>query len=403
MPASPPLAALRVLDLADDSLTYAGRLLADLGADVVLVEPPGGGQGRRRPPFANAADGTPVSLHFAYMGAGKRAITLDLEADGGPDLFLRLAASADVVLSTSPPGHLDDLGLDYETLRAANPKIILTSVTPFGLTGPRRHWRGSDLTAWALSGVLPTMGDPDRPPTVPGGEQAYVTASLNAAIGTLVAARAQRRDGAGQVIDISLQECLLGLAGEAGLLTFLDTGIARGRTGSRRPMPPVGNYPVKDGEVSIVGFMPAHWDAIADWIQEVAGIDEVKNEAFRGTPMTREPYAAAIESWVEQLTTRYTMQEFFAEGQRRGIPVTPVNSAKDAANDPHLRAAGAWVEVEHPQLGRVTYPRTPYRFGVSATRVGPPPSAGEHNRAVYIGELGMSEDEFRRYVAAGIA
>ena len=164
-----------MVDLAGDAAAYTGRMFADLGADVVLVEPPGGSGSRQ------------VPAHFAFMHAGKRSVTTDLAQTRGRELFSRLVTTSDVLVTTAAVGDMEALDLGYETLHRLVPRLVYTSVTPFGLTGPRRRWRGSDLVGWAASGALPSIGDPDRAPLAPGGGLAFMTGALNAAMGTLAA------------------------------------------------------------------------------------------------------------------------------------------------------------------------------------------------------------------------
>ena len=162
----------------------------------------------------------------------------------------------------------------------SSPELIYTSVTPFGLTGPRRRWRGSDLVGWASSGALPTIGDPDRAPIAPGGGLAYMTGALNAAMGTMLALMARRNGSGGQLVDVSLQEAVLSVTMEAGPLVVLEGGFDMERTGKRRRTGPLGHYATKDGAVSIVAYMPEHWRTLAEWIREETGVEEVTSEEF---------------------------------------------------------------------------------------------------------------------------
>lgn len=400
-PGRPPLEGVRVLDLADESLAYGGRLLADLGADVVLIEPPGGSRLRRRPPLA-AADGRDVSLWWAFMATGKRSVTLDLTHPASRPVLDRLAEHADMALTTASRLDAPERGLDPDRLLEVNPRLVVSSVTPFGLTGPHRDLAGSDLVGWATSGILPANGDPDRAPLAPAGNLSYLPAALDATIGALLALRAARRDGAGQVCDVSVQEATIGVGMEVSLLQFLDGGFAMPRTGPRRPFPPIGHYPASDGPVAIVAYMPEHWDALAAWVAEETGVSEILLDTFKGTPMARGPYAEVLDGWLSDLTRRYSKQEFFREAQARGIPAAPVYTASDVAADPHLETVGAWVTVDHPDLGTIRYPRGPFRIDDIEPRVFMPPAPGAHNRAVYVDELGIDADHVAALQATGV-
>lgn len=400
-PGRRPLDGVRVLDLADEALAYGGRLLADLGAEVVLVEPPGGSPLRRRPPLAPAPDGGHVSLWWAFMAAGKRSVTLDTAHPASRPLLDGLVEHADVLLTTASRLEAPERGLDPARLLEVNPRLVVSSVTPFGLTGPHRDLAGSDLVGWATSGILPANGDPDRAPLAPAGGLSHLPAALDGTIAALLALRAARRDGAGQLCDISVQEATIGVGMEVSLLQFLDGGFAMPRTGPRRPFPPIGHYPASDGPVAIVAYMPEHWDALAAWVAEETGVREILLDTFKGTPMARGPYAEVLDGWLSDLTRRYTKQEFFREAQARGIPTAPVNSAGDVVADPHLDAVGAWVTVDHPDLGPVRYPRGPFRVDDLPPRVGPPPAPGADNRALYVDELGIDADHLAALHAVG--
>ena len=366
------LDGIRVLELGDESVAYATKLLADLGADVVRLEPPEGSRLRHLPP---------KGLGSAYFDTNKWSVVADLGTEEGRARLARLAARADVVVDTSPPGHLDGLDTGPAALCAANPALVWVAVTPFGLTGPRRHWRASNLTAWAQSGVLRTTGEPDRPPVVPGGpvRLAHVLASFNAAIGALLALRARRRTGQGQVVDVSIVESAM-LAGiEVGVPYWVDDLVPRERQGNRRAaIRPWGLYPCADGWASVVIVVPEHWDALAAWMQERTGNEAATEPVFREV-LTRVEAAELVDEWTSELTVTYPKHELFAEAQRRGIPCTPVNTVADLAEDPHLAARGFWVEVEDPELGTVRMPGAPYRLSATPWRAGPAPRLGEHD------------------------
>lgn len=189
------LAGYRVLDLADDKGLYCGKLLADLGADVIKVEPPGGDRTRLVPPFYHDEMHPEKSLSFLYLNANKRSLTLDLAGSEGKAAFQRLVATADVVLETFTPGYLDGLGLGYKGLRDINPRLIMTSITGFGQTGPYRHFQSCDIVAQAMGGLMYVTGYAEDPPNLIGARQAYYLASIHAALGTLVALYYRERTG----------------------------------------------------------------------------------------------------------------------------------------------------------------------------------------------------------------
>jgi benzylsuccinate CoA-transferase BbsE subunit len=388
------LRGLRVVDLGGEALAFAGRILADLGAEVLLVEPPDGGTVRRVPPVVKTASGELVSPHFLYMAAGKRSVTADVTRPGGYELVRRLIETADVVMVTDDDETLRRRHLDLPTLHSLNERLIITSLTPFGRTGPRRRWKGSDLVAWASSGGLGHIGDPDRPPLAPGGRLAYAAGSLNAAAGTVLALRARSRLGRGQLVDISLQEAVLSVTAESGPYFQLEAlaTVATRRVGSRRGAAQ-GMFPTEDGLVELLPFMPGQWDALAQWIRDDLGIEEVTMDVFRGSVMTRAPFAELIDGWVEQLSRRYSKQGFLLEAQRRGIPCGAVNEPADLLANPQLDAVDGWVYHDYPGLGTLRWPRPPLRFDGEPMGTGTVPSLGSDNDDLYRREFGLSDDQ----------
>jgi benzylsuccinate CoA-transferase BbsE subunit len=397
------LASLSVLDLTDESGAHATRLLVQLGADVVRVEPIGGDALRGREPFLGDEPGTDRSLWFAYMNAGKRSVTLNLEIEGGAALLARLADEVDVVLYSGPTHRYDELKL--AGLVTGRRPLVVTALTPFGLTGPMRSWCANDLIAWAMSGLLFTIGDPDRAPVAPVGELAYVLGSQSAVMGTLAAVRALRRDQIGQLVDVSLQEAVASASGECAPTMFLDDLIPRVRSGGRRwTCAPFGLFPTRDGYASVLALMPGHWLAMREWIHEATGNDAVLDPTFEGGAQSRAGDAwDVVNVFTEDLTRLYTRQELFHEGQRRGIPVAPVNDAASVAEDPQLTARGFWVDVEVDGTP-VRAPGPPFRYVDEGASVPPSrraPRAGEHNVEVY-GAVGIDAAERARLAADGV-
>ena len=381
---SKPFEGVKVVDLSGLPGAYGTRLLAGLGADVIKVEPPSGSQLRRYGPFAEGAPDGEGSLWWAFLAMGSRSVTLDPSDPGDGERLKELMASADVVVDDHGPGVLDAAGLGYDTIAAANPGVVWVSITPFGLHGPKRDWATSNLVAWASTGILYTVGFPERPPVVPAGpvQMAMHATALNAATGVMLALRVRNRTGTGQMIDLSIQESALALAPETGVPVFLDDKVHRERSGNRRLLSrPFGLYPCSDGYVSILVLMPHHWSAIATWIAEVTGNEAVLDPVF-GDVAVRGETMELVDSWVEELTTQLTALEVFQEGQRRGIPITPVSTVAGLREDPHLNAAGFWTSTELPAGGEVASPGAPYRTNRGWWQLGRAPRLGEHNDEV---------------------
>jgi crotonobetainyl-CoA:carnitine CoA-transferase CaiB-like acyl-CoA transferase len=365
-----PLSGVRVIDLAGLPAAYGTMLLAGLGADVVKVEPPEGDPLRHQAPFLEGVAPPENSLWFAYLGQGKRSVTVRDEAE-----LERLLAGADAVVDSSAPGV-------HDQLRTRHPELVWVAITPYGLDGPYRDRPGSNLTGWASSGVLYVTGFPDRPPVVPGGpvQLAYQLTALHATSALLLALRARRLDpaGRGQLVDISVQECCLAMAPETGLPLFLDDRVHRDRPGNRRAVTrPFGLYPCTDGHVSFLVLGPAHWHAMAAWIHEVTGNEGILEEIFVDIAVRAEA-TEFIDEATEDLCSRFTKLELFTEAQQRGIPCTPVNTVADLRADPHLEAVGYFEPTEHPALGSFRRPGPPFRFDRDWWRLARAPLLGEH-------------------------
>ncbi len=397
------LEGYRVLELAGDTGHYAGKLLADLGADVIKIEPSGGDPSRRTPPLLHDRTDPDSSLSFLYHNLNKRGVTLNLDHPDGRRVFMRLASTADALIETFPPGHLDALELGYERLQDRNPGLTLASITPYGQTGPRRDLPGTDLTATAMGGLMSVTGEPGRPPLRVVGDQAYHLAGCYAAYGIVLALFERLATGTGQHVDISLQEAVAAVIPESGVSGYLFRGTRVERSGgSRRTIFPYGIFRSRDGYVSIAGITMPFWDNIAAWIAEESGDSTITDAAFRVPSSQRAEFADLLTALIEQVTTRYTMEELYQEGQRRRFPIAPVNTPGSLAADRQLRERGFFVEVDHPAAGTLTYPGAPYAFSESPWRIRrPAPRLGEHNTEIYEGELGLSRAELATLTASG--
>lgn len=369
-----PWSGVRVVELSGLTGAYAARMWAALGAEVIVAEPSGGHALRHLPPFAPGHEGPDASLWWAFFAQGKHSVV----AEPGSDDHARLLASADVVIGDVDPALAVPV--------PAHDRQIVVAISPFGLSGPRKDWKGSELVAWASSGLAFTFGFPDRPPVAaatPVQFAAHVT-SLFAVNAAMLGLRGVRRTGRGQVVDLSIQECCLSLAPETGVPLFLDDRVDRPRPGNRRRVTrPWGLYPCADGYVSFLVIQPAHWKAMATWIAEATGMDSVLDEAFNDMHVRWE-VSDFIDELTEQLTTPCTKLELFTEGQRRGIPITPVNTVADLRNDPHLASAGFWRDDEHPVLGTMPSPGAPFRVNHDWWRWASAPRLGEHNASVLV-------------------
>jgi benzylsuccinate CoA-transferase BbsE subunit len=398
------LAGRRVLEVGDEKGMYAGKLLADLGADVIRVERPGGDPARTRPPFAPGGPGPGASLPYLYGNAGKRCVTLDLADPRGHELFLRLAVRADIVLDSLPAGGLDALGLGFGALRATRPELVLVSLSGFGRSGPRAGFATSDLVAAALGGLLYVTGEPEDPPVRLAGAQTFAAGSLVAAAGALVALLHAARSGRGQHVDVSLQEAAASLGHICGVPKWLDDGIVPRRAGSGLfASVPSGAYACRDGLAYLMVNRPAHWSALARWVAEATGVGEILDPMFEGPSSARLPYRELVDLWVAELAARFDVAGFCREGQERHLAVTPLQGAAAVARDPQLAARGFFVEAALPGGARLRAPGAPYQLAATPWRGGrPAPAPGEHNPEILGGELGLGEAELAALARAGV-
>ena len=363
---SGPLVGRRVLDLALGPAAYCGKLLADLGADVVKVEPPAGDPYRRELP--PAGDG--ASFSYRYHNTSKRLVNIDLHTSVGQRQLLDLAAAADLVVEAFDPGFLVERGLAAEVLTQRNPHLVVASISGFGHSGPHSSFKSCDLVASAMGGVMHVTGEAEDPPVKMRGSHATVMAATTAAASSLMALWHAERTGCGQHIDISMQEVVASVSHITGAGKWLDDGIVPRRMGSGLfASIPSGAYPCSDGLVYLMVNRPAHWRELARWIHEVTGESAVLEDLFEGPSANRFQHRQLIDHFVTQLTTRFTVAEMYEEGQRRHLAFAPVNKVADVVDDAHLASRGFFVEVEDSNGSRLRYPAPPYRFLRKSARI----------------------------------
>ncbi|UCG82220.1 MAG: CoA transferase [Dehalococcoidia bacterium] len=395
----------RVLDLTDEKGVFCGKLLGDLGADVIKVEPPGGDKIRAKGPFHENDVHPEKSLYFLYYNTSKGSITLNLEHADGRAIFKRLIESADALVESFPVGYMSGLGLDYPVLKEWNPRLVMASITPFGQTGPHKDFKSSDLIVMGMSGYMQVTGDPYGVPVRFGDEQSHFAPSQYGSVA--VVAALYYRDavsGTGQYIDISMQEAVntycCTVVQEAGWLVTGENIIRQGPTSPWNF--PSGLYSCKDGWIGMYVVTAEHWDALSQWMYEVTGNEEILDEKYKGGLLVRHPYIDILEAMFLDFTGNFTAQEIFQEGQRRGIATLPVNSAADLLVDPQLVARDFWVELDHPVVGRMKYPRG----AMYGDDIPPPrkaaPLLGEDNERIYCSELGYTKQQLAVLRTAGV-
>jgi crotonobetainyl-CoA:carnitine CoA-transferase CaiB-like acyl-CoA transferase len=388
MGSSGALDGVRVLDLADEPGAYCGKLLADMGADVIKVEPPGGAAMRRIGPFfaggdACAAGSDPNrSLFFWHYAANKRSVTLGLETAPGRATFLRLAATADIVIETGAPGWLDALGLGYAALAARNPLLTLVSITPFGQTGPYRNFRGSDLIAQALGGMVYVNGFAHQPPLQGFGLQAYHSASTCGAIGALLALLMRGRSGRGQWVDVSLQECVAASL-EHATSFFHQHGTIAERQGGLHWTRYFRVVRCRDGYA--VHCTLGDWTSLIEWVKDAGKAQDLTEPAWEDFNHRRD-HCVHLFDVLDHWAGEYAVADLVEGAQRRRLPYAAVLAPETLSDNPQLHERGFFVPVRHEELGAtLTYPGAPYVFSRTPWRIcRRPPLLGEHTDEVLV-------------------
>ncbi len=409
----------RVLDLTDEHGQMCGKMLGDMGGDVIIVEPPGGSSARGIGPFFRDDPHPEGSLFWLAFNTSKRSITLDVVHPDGRELFLRLVETADAVVTTLHPRRLSELGLSYQELARRKPDIVLTTITPFGPDGPYGEYVGSDLVLQALSGFLYLSGDPDRPPTRVSVPMVATKTGAEAAAATAMALYHRGLTGEGQQVDVSaLAVAQWQLMNAAPFPRLHGTEVRRGG-GYFTALGTVkvrAIYPCKDGYVYFffLGGTPGatSMTALTRWLDEEGTAPRLMLEKdWAGMDMGKYMYDPEAQKEVEVMETSLarfflgkTKQQLFDRAYRERILIAPVNDVRDMVEHPQPNARGFFVEVDHPELAAsFRYPG--HLALLSEGRVGVrrrAPRIGEHNREVYVEELGISRERLAELSEAGV-
>jgi crotonobetainyl-CoA:carnitine CoA-transferase CaiB-like acyl-CoA transferase len=401
-----PLAGLRILELADETGHFCGKLLSDLGADVVKIEPPGGERSRRIGPFLDDIPHPERSLFFWYYNTSKRGITLNLETADGRQLFRRLAIAADVIVETFRPGILTSLGLGYEALSGENSRLIVCALTPFGQTGPWRDYASSDLLHMAAGGQMASCGYdesdmPNAPPIAPGGGNAWHMGCHFAYMAIMAALVYRSVSGQGQYIDTSIHEACA-LTTESAIANYIYRGeVLRRQTGRHHAAGPTPRtqFRAKDGNyvcALVAGRLnPRYVGQLADLLDSYGMAGDLKDPKYQDPAFIAANTAHIIDDLVADFIASLPAEEVYHAAQERGFTWGAVRAPEALLDDPHLRDHGFWKEVEHPELGRsFVYPGEAAIFNGSPWRISRrAPLIGEHNTEIFCDELGLSRGE----------
>jgi crotonobetainyl-CoA:carnitine CoA-transferase CaiB-like acyl-CoA transferase len=372
--------------------SYATKLLADLGAEVIKVEPPGGDRSRLRGPFPRGVADPERSGLFLYLNTNKRGVTLDLADRRGRELLLGLARGADLFVHNLPPRRMDEYGIDYDTLAEGNPRLVVTSITPFGLDGPRRDYQATDLTLWNAGGIAYLNGSPeaeDLPPLKAYGHQAEYQGGLNAAIAALGALYGRLRSGRGQHVVVSIQEALVAIL-ELTFEYWPYMGLVASRLG-RKPIQPLDFLECRDGWVFVCCVEEHQWRAFVELMgsPEWADLDIFQNRLDRGRNWD------ALKLFLQEWAKEQSVVELYQAAQRRRIPFAPVSTMGDLLASDHLKARGFFAVIDQPGMAEpLKVPGAPYLLSGTPWSIRrPAPRLGEHNDEILGGELGLTAAE----------
>ena len=404
-----PLAGYRVIDLADEKGQLCARLLAELGADVIKVEPRAGDRTRANGPFFRDEEGRESSLYWWAMNAGKRSVTCEMRLEPGRDLFHRLVASADAVIETSGPGTAKDTGADPRTLQKVNPGAVVVSITNYGQTGPARNLPATDIVGSAMGGHMYLNGSDERGPVRTTTPQAYAQVNLQAAVGAVIALYARgANDGVGQHVDVSMQESMANAMDNAqqtwDILQINNRGPGSGRMVGGR-VGPRYIYEAADGWVAALGLgglIGPNSAVMIDWLDQTGEAGPLTSPHWRERLSVVQPLEDGEQELVVGLLQQFCRtrrkDDLVREAQARGAGWAPVYSPREIVESDQLAARDYWVQVRHEDIGETfVYPGAPWKLsGTPWKQRGRAPHLGEHSAEVYGEVLGLEPDEITK-------
>jgi crotonobetainyl-CoA:carnitine CoA-transferase CaiB-like acyl-CoA transferase len=391
-----PLQGIRVLDftrvLAGPSAALA---LADLGAEVLKVEPPGtGDETRTFPPFREN-----VSHYFLSVNRGKKSIVVDLKTEAGVALVRDLAAKCDILIENYRPGVMDRLGLGYDALSAANPRLIYCAISGFGMTGPLRDRPSFDIVLQALSGALSVNGEAGRAPTKLGIPLGDLVGGINGPMGILAALYERSVTGRGRLIDVSLLDGLIGMLGYLAQLAFF-TGEDPKPQGSEHPnLVPYGMFPAKDGSIIIACLMNSFWERIC----QALGMQEWIADPRFETIQKRRDSRRMVNERISEFTREKTVQELVELFTQHEVPHAPILGIREALAQPQAGAREMVVETDHLVLGKIPIVNRPIKFPAEQQPVPTaPPILGQHTDEILHDILGLTSEQIEQLRASKV-
>jgi len=397
------LSDLKVLEFASlVSGPYCGKLMADLGAEVIKIEEPGfGDESRRREPFAQDTPGVERSGLFTYLNTNKLSVTLNPKTSRGKAIFKQMVKDADILVENQPPRLMDELGLTYDALEKINPMLIMTSITPFGQTGPNRDYKACELNIYNASGYgaisTACIEEPVLNPVKGGGRQSQFGGGQAASVAAMCALHARDHIGTGQHIDLSINELMAGQCESAvEHWTFAENEMA----GVMNPIvQPILPLECKDGWIFLMCVEDYQFDR---FVEVMGNPDWVGNELFKDR-FSRADYIDALAPLLTEWTLQYTKDEVFKMCQAARVPVGPAYTSEEILGSEQLTFRGYFVDIDHPVIGQAKYPGAPYRLSVTPWRIERrAPLLGEHNEKIFCGRLGYTKQDLVQMKQAGV-
>jgi crotonobetainyl-CoA:carnitine CoA-transferase CaiB-like acyl-CoA transferase len=394
------LSDLRVIESAQGIAgPYCGKLFADLGAQVIKVEPPAGDSSRRQGPFPDDLPHDEKSGLFLHLNTGKQSVTIDISVPSGQAVFRKLLANADVLIESDGPSRTSEWELSYEDVKSEFPNLVYVSVTPFGCTGPYKDYQANSLLAMAMSSIMYNTGDPDREPLATGGTPADYIAGIHAWIGALAAIAYCAKDGSGQHVDVSLVESALS-ADEYNAAMYAYQGAVRRRYYSRHIFVyPSDIFACQDGYVCVIGGAAGFpqrgitaEDGGASPMSLLLGDPELDKQPLFSSGQQRILNWREFDALIEPHLSSRPAKEIVELAQALRMPFAAVPSVKDLLEDEHLAARNFFQKVEHPEAGELVHTGVPFHMSETPPSIGRAPALGEHNETT-LSELGYSQEE----------
>jgi CoA:oxalate CoA-transferase len=391
------LSGVKVVEIDETgSAAYCTKLMADMGAEVIKIEPPEGDKARKETSFLDGDKDSKLSGSFLYLNTNKKGITLDVTKPAGYNILLKILKDTDVLVINKAPSFMERNGLLYENLKKEIPRLIVTSITPFGISGAFRDFKSYDINATAMGGINIGIGEPGREPLKLPLEQTKYQAGVIGSIATMMALFGRNKTGNGEYIDISEIEVWSTIHTGTGIVSFLFSGRIRNRTGHRLLGQPYPHtiLPCKDGFVALQASERHHW---AKFVEMVGNPEWINDEKFQDRITLNEEYGDEADALLAPWLASRTKEEIFALCRKYRVPGSPVYTVSDVLNNEHLKQRGYFVELEHGEAGVLKYPGIPYKFLESPGHYhSPAPLLGEHDKEIFCDKLGISDDEFQQ-------